>query len=132
MKHALLLPFFYLAMLGLSQGQVFSDEDLHIHRQQVIRHNPYAFEPGSQTLTGNSIGSLFKFYKHFISSQDASSCSFHPSCSVYFVDAVKVGGLLKGTLLFGDRFMRCNSLSKENYPIYEDYRLLYDPVPADF
>jgi hypothetical protein len=35
---------------------------------------------------------LFLFYKSFVSSQDAQSCSFTPSCSVYALEAVKNQG----------------------------------------
>jgi uncharacterized protein len=71
---------------------------------------------------------LFVFYKKYISSQDASSCSFTPSCSEYAIMAVKKQGVLVGLLNFWDRFSRCNGMSPENYNIDHKLRLLIDPV----
>jgi len=74
---------------------------------------------------------LFLFYKNYISSQDASQCTFTPSCSVYAIQAIKKQGLFWGTVNFFDRFSRCNGLSPELYQ-YEKYsNLLIDPV-SDF
>ena len=67
-------------------------------------------------------------YKNYVSSQDASSCSFTPSCSIYAMNAIKKEGFLFGYLNFWDRFSRCNSLNKEDYHIDQDNHLLIDPV----
>lgn len=74
---------------------------------------------------------LFLFYKSFISSQDASQCTFTPSCSVYAIQAIKKQGLFWGTVNFFDRFSRCNGLSPELYPYDKYSNLLVDPV-SDF
>ncbi len=71
---------------------------------------------------------LFLFYKHFISSQDASQCSFSPSCSVYAIQSIKKQGLFWGTINFFDRFSRCNGLSPELYDHEKRSNLLIDPV----
>lgn len=71
---------------------------------------------------------LFLFYKRFISSQDANSCSFTPSCSIYAINAIKKQGVIVGLINFFDRFTRCNSLSPENYKIDLKSKLLIDPV----
>jgi putative membrane protein insertion efficiency factor len=71
---------------------------------------------------------MFIFYKKFISSQDANSCSFTPSCSVYAVEAIEKQGLIMGWINFFDRFARCNGLSPGDYPIEENKKLLVDPV----
>ncbi|MBN2486508.1 MAG: membrane protein insertion efficiency factor YidD [Bacteroidales bacterium] len=73
-------------------------------------------------------GVLFLFYKKYVSSQDASSCSFTPSCSEYALMAIKSQGIFEGLLNFWDRFSRCNGMSPENYPVDEEKRLLIDPV----
>ena len=70
---------------------------------------------------------LFLFYKNFISSQDASSCTFTPSCSEYAILAIKKQGVIIGTINFFDRFSRCNGLSPENYPVDNQKRVLIDP-----
>jgi len=129
----LTLNYLVLIAVALSVNSTLAQSISHADLNLLRFHHegPMSFEKETKGSSG-SVKQLFLFYKHFISSQDASSCSFHPSCSVYFVHAVKRGGFIHGTLLFGDRFLRCNSLSKENYPVYEPLQLLYDPVPADF
>ncbi|MBN2212992.1 MAG: membrane protein insertion efficiency factor YidD [Bacteroidales bacterium] len=74
---------------------------------------------------------LFLFYKNFISSQDASSCTFTPSCSEYAIMAIKNQGVIIGTINFFDRFSRCNGLSPEHYHIDPEKRVFIDP-PRDF
>lgn len=71
---------------------------------------------------------LFVFYKKFVSSQDASSCSFAPSCSEYAILAIKKQGLFTGIINFWDRFSRCNGMSPEDYEVNNDVGLLIDPV----
>ena len=70
---------------------------------------------------------LFLFYKNFISSQDASSCTFTPSCSEYAMMAIKKQGALVGVINFFDRFSRCNGLSPENYDYDLEKKVLIDP-----
>ncbi len=71
---------------------------------------------------------LFLFYKEFVSSQDASSCSFTPSCSEYALLAIKKQGFVIGSINFFDRFSRCNGLSPEHYHRHPKTHLLNDPV----
>lgn len=74
---------------------------------------------------------LFLFYKSFISSQDASTCTFTPSCSEYAIMAIKSQGVIMGTVNFFDRFSRCNGLSPEHYHIDPEKRVFIDP-PRNF
>jgi len=71
---------------------------------------------------------LFLFYKSFVSSQDAQSCSFTPSCSVYALEAVKNQGVFKGMMNGFDRLSRCHSLAPEKYEIDPKTSLLIDPL----
>lgn len=71
---------------------------------------------------------LFLFYKSFLSSQDAISCVFHPSCSVYGYQTVKKNGVIFGMLDTFDRLSRCHALSPEEYDVHPETRLFYDPV----
>ena len=70
----------------------------------------------------------FLFYKNYLSSQDASQCSFTPSCSVYAIHAIKSQGVVVGIINFFDRFSRCNSLSPEDYPKNFSNNTLIDPL----
>jgi hypothetical protein len=69
----------------------------------------------------------FVFYKTFISSQDAATCSFYPTCSVYAINSIRTNGFL-GIFDAIDRLTRCNGFSPENYLIHEATHRLYDPV----
>lgn len=67
-------------------------------------------------------------YKFFISDLDGKNCPFHPSCSEFFVEAVQKSGLIKGVLMFSDRFTRDINLIKiHHYPLHKS-GYLYDPV----
>lgn len=71
---------------------------------------------------------LFLFYKSFLSSQDAISCVFYPSCSVYGFQTIQKHGIIVGMLDTFDRLSRCHALSPENYDIHPETHLFYDPV----
>jgi len=77
------------------------------------------------------ISRLFLFYKKFVSTQDASSCTFTPSCSEYAMMSIQKQGLILGTINFFDRFSRCNGLSPELYSINKKTHKLDDP-PRNF
>lgn len=100
--------------------QVYSKSHDHTHEYDYIKDYSNEIE----FITSN----LFLLYKKYVSSQDASSCSFTPSCSVYAVQAVKSQGMIIGLINFFDRFSRCNSLSPEDYPVHQKTHLLDDPV----
>ncbi len=71
---------------------------------------------------------LFVFYKEFFSSQDGNHCVFYPSCSAYTINAVKKQGIVVGLMNGVDRLSRCNRLSPENYKMYKNTNLFYDPL----
>jgi len=60
-----------------------------------------------------------RFYQKFISPLLGNRCRFAPSCSRYAVDALRVHGVLRGTMLAVWRILRCNPLGRSGY----------DPVP---
>jgi putative membrane protein insertion efficiency factor len=51
-----------------------------------------------------------------------SGCRFHPTCSRYAIDAVRLHGPLKGSVLALRRLARCHPFSR---------RSGYDPVMGD-
>ena len=51
---------------------------------------------------------LIRFFQVVISPQDGPNCRFHPTCSAYAAAAVERFGLFAGSLLAGDRVLRCN------------------------
>lgn len=64
---------------------------------------------------------LIRFYQQFISLRLAPSCRYHPSCSSYFIQAIRHFGLLKGSGKGFFRILRCNSFFSGGY----------DPVIGD-
>lgn len=64
---------------------------------------------------------LIRFFQVVISPQDGPNCRFHPTCSAYAVAAVERFGLLAGSILAGDRVLRCNPYTPPGE----------DPVPRE-
>ncbi len=69
----------------------------------------------------------FSFYKKYVSPQDALSCSFYPSCSVYALETIEMNGIA-GIFDAIDRLTRCNGFSPEKYKQHSHSHLFYDPV----
>ncbi|GAB4404464.1 MAG: hypothetical protein OHK0039_04640 [Bacteroidia bacterium] len=93
-----------------------------------VRQQQWAIAQNNESEFDLLFSGLFIFYKQFISSQDASRCSFTPSCSEYALEAIRTRGLVVGAVDFFDRFSRCNSLSPEDYTRHPVTGMLYDPV----
>ncbi|HWG85602.1 MAG TPA: membrane protein insertion efficiency factor YidD, partial [Deinococcales bacterium] len=52
------------------------------------------------------------FYRRYLSPlKGAASCRYHPTCSQYALDAIRLHGAIKGTALAVWRVLRCNPLS---------------------
>ena len=72
---------------------------------------------------------LLRLYQVVLSSQDGPRCMFHPSCSEYAKQALAERGVVVGTLLAVDRYLRCNGVDRDLYPYDPTLRKLLDPVP---
>ena len=110
-------------------SQSISDKDLVLEN---ILHQEKEVDYFAQLENNNIIDyvytRLFFVYKTFISSQDGSVCSFHPSCSEYAVISIKKLGPLEGVLKTSDRLLRCHGFSPEKYDFIIEENLLYDPA----
>ena len=51
---------------------------------------------------------IIKFYKYFISPIMGTKCRFFPTCSEYFIEALKTQGLVKGFVLGVKRILKCH------------------------
>jgi len=60
-----------------------------------------------------------RFYQYFISPLLTRSCRHYPTCSEYAIEALKIHGVIKGSLLAIWRILRCNPWGTSGY----------DPVP---
>ena len=91
--------------------------------QEVVRFNPQETSELKLVMTG-----LIRLYQKFISSQDAPTCSFSPSCSRFCMACIQEYGVLRGVLLTADRLLRCNGSQARHYhkdPVTGKY---IDPV----
>ena len=64
---------------------------------------------------------LIKFYQKCISPFLPNVCRYRPSCSEYFIEALCVHGVIKGSFLGIKRIMRCHPFGGSGY----------DPVPQN-
>ncbi|MDD3124637.1 MAG: membrane protein insertion efficiency factor YidD [Candidatus Kapabacteria bacterium] len=62
---------------------------------------------------------IIKLYRKFISPFLPASCRFYPTCSEYAIEALRIHGLFRGSLLAMWRILRCNPFSRGGL----------DPVP---
>lgn len=53
---------------------------------------------------------IIKIYQNIISPLIPPSCRFYPTCSNYYIEALKVHGFFKGNYLGIKRILKCNPL----------------------
>jgi putative membrane protein insertion efficiency factor len=58
---------------------------------------------------------LARFYQRALSPLKLPTCRFYPSCSEYFIEAVRLHGAFKGGSLGLWRILRCTPLSRGGY-----------------
>ena len=62
---------------------------------------------------------VIRFYQVAISPFTPATCRFHPTCSSYFIEALKIHGLFYGAFLGVKRILSCHPWGKSGF----------DPVP---
>ena len=55
---------------------------------------------------------IIKIYQYLISPLLGNRCRFLPSCSEYFIEALKIQGLAKGIKLGLKRILKCHPFNK--------------------
>ena len=55
---------------------------------------------------------IIKFYQYLISPLLGNNCRFLPTCSEYFIEAIKTQGLIKGFKLGTKRIFKCHPFKK--------------------
>ena len=55
---------------------------------------------------------IIKFYQYFVSPLLGNKCRFLPSCSEYFIEALKTQDLIKGIKLGVKRILKCHPFKK--------------------
>jgi len=74
-----------------------------------------------------------RIFQRFISPVDGASCTYHPSCSTYGLQAIEEHGLFLGIPMTAERVMRDhNPENSARYPLYEKEGSFYywDPVKS--
>ena len=54
--------------------------------------------------------SIIKIYKYLISPLIGNRCRFLPTCSEYFIEALKTQGLVRGLKLGSKRILKCHPI----------------------
>lgn len=131
MKRCIII-LFLISAFSSTQGQSSREISTmkNVFSENTRRHT-YQLKLESTNELKMLFSALFVFYKKFVSSQDASHCSFTPSCSVYMIQAIRTQGPLWGMINGFDRLTRCNSLSPEKYKIHPRKKLFIDPLNND-
>ena len=70
---------------------------------------------------------IIKFYKYFISPMMGNRCRFMPTCSEYFIEALKAYGLIIGFKLGVKRIFKCHPFKK----LGGSHGLDFVPAPND-
>ena len=53
---------------------------------------------------------LIKFYRFFISPMLGNKCRYFPTCSEYFIDSLKIHGIVKGLYFGFKRILSCHPI----------------------
>ncbi len=72
------------------------------------------------SIFANCLIVLVKGYQYLLSPLLGSNCRYHPTCSSYTIEAIKLHGAGKGLVMGIWRIVRCNPYSKGGY----------EPVPG--
>ncbi|HEX4861238.1 MAG TPA: membrane protein insertion efficiency factor YidD [Rhizomicrobium sp.] len=65
------------------------------------------------------------FYRRFLSPMFPPVCRFEPTCSEYALDALRIHGAVKGTILTAKRLSRCHPIT------WLGGSQGFDPVPPE-
>ena len=64
-----------------------------------------------------------RLYQRVLSPFMPARCKYHPSCSEYAVQAIRMHGVMRGLVLAGWRLLRCNPLSNGGIDRVEEQRV---------
>ena len=100
-----------LLMLILFTAYCFAQTDWQHWDAKSVSYELHSAEKKDYSVDSSSSSNSFlsilrNGYYFLISDLDGDNCPFNPSCSRFFVDAVKETNLFQGILMFADRFTR--------------------------
>jgi hypothetical protein len=68
---------------------------------------------------------LIRFYQEAISPFTPATCRFQPTCSNYFLEALRIHGLFIGIFIGMKRILRCHPWGKSGYDPVPEKKCLY-------
>lgn len=76
---------------------------------------------------------IVRGYQKFISPVLPPSCRYYPTCSTYFIDAVKKHGGILGTIMGIARILRCNPFVRGGVdPVPDNFTIFRNPYPEKY
>jgi putative component of membrane protein insertase Oxa1/YidC/SpoIIIJ protein YidD len=96
---------------------------------EITIHQKYDYSVDNSNFGLTLLSVTRNLYYFFISDLDGDNCAFNPSCSLFFIQAVKETSIFKGTLMFADRFTRDINFFKgmNHYPLLPSNKY-FDPA----
>ncbi len=125
-KLLLILSFVYGNLIAQTDWERW-DADNSVFQLKGIQERDYSLDKSNVGMM--ALTALRDLYWFAFSDLDGDNCPFHPTCSSFFVEAVKKTNLLQGLLMFADRFTRDTNFFKgfNHYEIDETGKF-FDPV----
>ncbi len=124
----------YLTVIFLIFSSIFAQTDwVKWDKQDIVYtkslNKNIEYKPEQTSIFTFFTNNAKKVYKTVFSNLDGDNCPFTPTCSNFYVESVEKGGIVKGTLMFFDRFTRDSNLFKDinQYNIASNNKF-YDPV----
>ena len=130
MKQILIILFVSVVVCAQTDMQRWDKSDVSYQMKSPYTGRSYGVESGS--VSDVFVSSLTNAYWIFISDVDGDNCAFSPTCSSFFVEAVKETNIVQGVLMFSDRLTRdTNFIDRQlHYPFAKNGRL-YD-IPSNY
>lgn len=63
-------------------------------------------------LSSRTLIFAIKAYRYLLSPFFGQHCRFHPTCSVYAIEAIELHGAWRGTWIAGRRLLRCHPFNE--------------------
>ncbi len=124
----LLISFLFITEISYAQTDWVKWESKQISYEiPTHQQNNYTVDKSGFGLTILSV--VRNAYYFFISDLDGNNCAFSPSCSSFYLQAIKETSIIKGTLMFADRFTRDINFFKgsNHYPLLSSNKF-FDPA----
>lgn len=128
----LLLVLFILPAVLYSQTDWQRWRKAEISYQVPSSNNQRNLAISTNSITETAVSTIISAYWILISDMDGDNCAFSPTCSSFFVEAVKETNIFQGILMFSDRLTRdTDFIGRElKYPLAKNGRF-YD-IPSNY